>query len=119
MLGVASSIPIMLLPGVHGNALWIGMIVAFCITFLLESIDTPKKSGAAVVLASLSSGYFSSSISNFLVITFPTWIDSSSRDGLLMISAILIAAAVPTMIAAVPYIWPIVLRILNRKGDSI
>lgn len=122
LLGTLTSIPLALLPGVQGNALWVGMIVAFCITFLLDSINTPRKSGAAVVLASLSSGYGSASASNWLAISFPMLVDAASHDGLRMISAILIAAAVPILIAIAPLVWPVVLqfltRFLNRKGDA-
>ena len=119
LAGSIVSMPLALLPGVQGDTFWIGMLVAICVTFLLDSINTPKKSASSILLASLSSGYASPSIANWIAVKVPTLVVTPEHSVLRMVSAVLIAASIPLLIALMPQLVPIVLRIINRKGDSL
>lgn len=119
LAGTLGAIPLSLLPGVQGDTFWVGMVAAFCTVFLLDSINTPKKSAAAVLLASLASGYASPIVSNWIAENHPSLVVAPDHSVLRMVSAVLIAVSVPLLIALGPQLLPIILRILNRKGDAL
>lgn len=109
--GAAVSMPILLM-GAQLDALVIGLIAAIVISIMTEAIDNWMKAGAAVLFSSLSAGYGSPLAAQWVSSNYPSIVVDSTHDVLRMALALVIGAAMPSIV-------PIAIRFMNRKSDAL
>jgi len=104
----ASSVTILL--GAQVDTLVIGLIAAVFVTIWLETIDSKVKAASAVLFAALLASYGSPVAASWLAATVPSI--AGNLDALRLLLALVIGAATPNA-------WPVVIRYMRRKGDSL
>lgn len=114
--GIAAAIPLSLLPGIQGDTFWIGMVAAFCVVFLLDPINTLRKSAASVLLSALGSGYMSPVLTQWVAKNHPDLIVTPDHSVWRMVSALVIAILIPVLIAFGPQVGPIIIQFIKKRG---